>query len=239
MARTMASRVSRLMLKPNRLMIAAAPISDSGMVTSGISTVRSEPRNRKITTATMITASTRVLSTSSIDAWMKRATSKTMFAVMPGGMFSRTCGIRSLTPWTMVSGLPVGVGCRPMNTLGSPSMMPLVSKDVAPSSAVPISLRRIRVSPWVLTTIWRNCSTLVRSVLTLMLAETYWPLVWPGAAWKLLLRIASATSLAEMLRAAMRAGSSHRRMASFCPPRICASATPSTEANSGCTTREI
>ncbi|MCY1381101.1 hypothetical protein D9M69_689760 [compost metagenome] len=64
-----------------------------------------------------------------------------------------------------------------------------------------------------LITIWRNCSTLVRSVLMSMLAETYAPLVWPGAAWKLFLRIASATSLAEMLRAAMRTGSSHRRMA--------------------------
>ena len=40
---------------------------DSGMVTTGISTERNEPRNRKITTMTMPTASASVRSTSSIE----------------------------------------------------------------------------------------------------------------------------------------------------------------------------
>ena len=44
------------------------PISDSGMVTIGMSTERNEPRNSRITTTTMATASAMVLNTSSIEA---------------------------------------------------------------------------------------------------------------------------------------------------------------------------
>ena len=46
------------------------PISDSGMVTIGISVARRLPRNRKITTTTMIAASPSVFSTSAMDARM-------------------------------------------------------------------------------------------------------------------------------------------------------------------------
>ena len=56
-------------------MIEAAPISDSGIVTTGISTERSVPRKRKMTTTTMPIASARVRITSSIEAWMKRVES--------------------------------------------------------------------------------------------------------------------------------------------------------------------
>ena len=51
-------------------MIVPAPISDSGMVTTGMMTERNVPRNRKMTTTTMISASPSVYSTSSIDDWM-------------------------------------------------------------------------------------------------------------------------------------------------------------------------
>ena len=44
------------------------PISDSGMVTIGISTERNEPRNSRMTTTTIATASAMVLNTSSIEA---------------------------------------------------------------------------------------------------------------------------------------------------------------------------
>ena len=46
---TMASSVSRLSVKPNTCIRNTAPISESGMATSGISTERNEPRNRKMT----------------------------------------------------------------------------------------------------------------------------------------------------------------------------------------------
>ena len=45
-ASTIASRVSRLMVNPISSIRNNAPTSDNGMVTAGISTLRSEPRNR-------------------------------------------------------------------------------------------------------------------------------------------------------------------------------------------------
>ena len=49
-------------------MMIPAPISDSGIVTTGISTARRLPRNRKITPITMTTAAASVNLTSSIEA---------------------------------------------------------------------------------------------------------------------------------------------------------------------------
>ncbi|MNC57893.1 hypothetical protein D3C75_1075830 [compost metagenome] len=53
----------------------STPIIDSGMVITGISTERKAPRNRNTTTMTINTASTRVLTTSSIDAWINKVAS--------------------------------------------------------------------------------------------------------------------------------------------------------------------
>ena len=51
------------------------PISDSGMVTTGMIVERIEPRNMKITTMTMMPASSRVLPTSQIEALMNSVAS--------------------------------------------------------------------------------------------------------------------------------------------------------------------
>ena len=51
------------------------PMIESGIVTTGISTERIEPRNRKITMMTMPTASISVVCTSSIEDWMNRVES--------------------------------------------------------------------------------------------------------------------------------------------------------------------
>ena len=67
---TMASRVSRLMVKPKSCMRKTAPMSETGMATTGTSTERSEPRKRKITTTTMSRVSSRVCTTSSMAFWM-------------------------------------------------------------------------------------------------------------------------------------------------------------------------
>ena len=67
---TMARRVSRLMVKPAASIKNTAPTREMGMATTGISTERSEPRKRKITTTTMSSVSTRVCSTSSMASWM-------------------------------------------------------------------------------------------------------------------------------------------------------------------------
>ena len=56
------------MEKPTSSIRKAAPISDSGTATRGTIAARSEPSDRKITTSTMSTASTRVVNTSSIES---------------------------------------------------------------------------------------------------------------------------------------------------------------------------
>ena len=74
-ASTIASSVNRLIEKPQASIRAAVPISDSGMVTTGMMTARNVPRNRKITTMTITTASISVCFTSLMEALTKRATS--------------------------------------------------------------------------------------------------------------------------------------------------------------------
>ena len=74
-ASTIARSVSRLRLKPSASINVPAPMIESGMVTIGITTERIEPRNRKMTMMTISTASASVITTSSIDAWMKRVES--------------------------------------------------------------------------------------------------------------------------------------------------------------------
>ena len=66
----MARSVSRLMVKPAAIMRKTAPISEMGMATTGISTDRADPRNRKMTTITMRSVSLRVRSTSLIASSM-------------------------------------------------------------------------------------------------------------------------------------------------------------------------
>ena len=70
MASTMASRVIRLMEKPNICITITTPIRLRGMVIIGMMTARNEPRNRVITTSTMAAASAMVLITSWIDSLM-------------------------------------------------------------------------------------------------------------------------------------------------------------------------
>ena len=61
---TMASKVSRLMVKPNTCIKNTAPTSETGIATRGMRTVRMDPRNKKMTTITMRIVSVRVLVTS-------------------------------------------------------------------------------------------------------------------------------------------------------------------------------
>ena len=66
----MARSVSRLMVKPKVTIRNAAPISEMGIATTGMSTERSVPRKRKMTTTTMSSVSVSVLSTSLSASWM-------------------------------------------------------------------------------------------------------------------------------------------------------------------------
>ena len=58
------------MENPIAAIIAKVPTSDSGMVTSGTSTERGEPRNANTTSATIRSDSARVTTTSWIDPRM-------------------------------------------------------------------------------------------------------------------------------------------------------------------------
>ena len=67
---TMASRVSRLIVKPPAIMMNTAPTSEIGIATTGMITARTDPRNRKMTMITMSSVSLSVLSTSWIASRM-------------------------------------------------------------------------------------------------------------------------------------------------------------------------
>ena len=66
----MASRVRRLIVKPNDSISITAPIREIGMATTGMMTPRTEPRKRKITRMTMNNVSPRVFKTSLMASWM-------------------------------------------------------------------------------------------------------------------------------------------------------------------------
>ena len=68
MAKTIANSVSRLIEKPIEYIKNRAPTNDSGTVTAGIIELRSEPRNKKMTRITIMTASISVACTSLIAA---------------------------------------------------------------------------------------------------------------------------------------------------------------------------
>jgi hypothetical protein len=70
-ASTSASRVSVLMLKPRKYIIAKAPIRLTGMVTSGMIVARIERRKKKMIRTTSTIASPIVAFTLSIDSAMK------------------------------------------------------------------------------------------------------------------------------------------------------------------------
>ncbi|MCY1426543.1 hypothetical protein D9M71_423660 [compost metagenome] len=69
MASTRPNRVSRLMEKPSAYIPAKVPISETGIARIGISVARMFCRNRKTTSITRISASTKVWTTSSMDTF--------------------------------------------------------------------------------------------------------------------------------------------------------------------------
>ena len=72
-------------MNPNTCIKNTAPMSDTGMATRGTSTVRSDPRNKKMTTITMRTVSLSVCTTSWMALSMYLVESKATLACMPVG----------------------------------------------------------------------------------------------------------------------------------------------------------
>ena len=109
-ASTIASRVSRLIEKPQTYISATVPISDSGMVTRGISTLRADRRNRQTITTTITIDSASALSTPAMAASTKWATLNWSTIRTPGGATCRSSGRSACAARTMSSGFASGVG---------------------------------------------------------------------------------------------------------------------------------
>src|SRR5882724_12056578 len=77
--------VSELMEKPKSLMKANVPISDTGIVTAGITVARQSSKKKKITMMTMTTASSSVLTTSRTESPTTVVVSKATTYLIPGG----------------------------------------------------------------------------------------------------------------------------------------------------------
>ncbi len=112
----MARSVSRFSVKPNTCMRNTAPMSDTGIATTGTSTVRKLPRNRKITTMTMRIVSSSVCTTSSIALLMYLVASNATLACMPDGSSFWIFFTSSFTRPMTSSELAFGSTQTPMNT---------------------------------------------------------------------------------------------------------------------------
>src|SRR5262249_44615256 len=84
-ARVTPKRVSELMEKPNILMKAKVPISETGMVIAGMIVARQSRRKRKMTAITMRIASSSVEITSLTESPMTVVVSKATTYLIPGG----------------------------------------------------------------------------------------------------------------------------------------------------------
>ena len=97
-----------------------APTSEMGIATTGMSTDRIEPRNKKMTTMTMSSVPTSVLSTSVIASLMYSVESYGMPTFMPVGNCAWIPGIASRTRPITSSELAVGSTHTPMKVAVSP-----------------------------------------------------------------------------------------------------------------------
>ena len=120
-ASTMASRVNRFNVNPKINMMNRAPMSEIGIATTGISTERRVPRNKKMTTTTMPNVSMSVWTTSLIAFSMYLVESYGMPTFMPTGSWRSMSGMSLRTSRITSSELAVGSTQTPMNVARSPS----------------------------------------------------------------------------------------------------------------------
>jgi hypothetical protein len=96
-ASVMPNRVRVLMEKPSSFTKANVPMSDTGMVTAGMSVLRQSSRKTKMTRITSTMATARVKTTSEIDSLTASVVLKAMRYFIPGGKRSarRTSSARA------------------------------------------------------------------------------------------------------------------------------------------------
>jgi hypothetical protein len=146
-ASTIASNERRLIEYPIRNRKKHTPISDSGMVTIGISTERKEPRKSRMMKMTMTTASEMVRNTSRIDALIDSVASYIRVMVMPSGSEAWMAGSSSMTAEAVSSGFAAGVGKMAMKVPGRPLKLTTMSVLSAASSTSATSPSRTTSSP--------------------------------------------------------------------------------------------
>ncbi len=130
-------RLSRL--NPHSAMPPNVATSETGRVTLGITVAQSLRRNRKITSTTRATVSTRVNCTSAMAARMVIVRSVTTETFSPGGTCARRRGSRSRTASTTAMVLAPGWRWMSRMTAGAPLNQPASSASSGPSMARPIS----------------------------------------------------------------------------------------------------
>ena len=119
-ASTMPKSVSVLIEKPNSLMNANVPMSDTGIVIAGMIVLRQFCRNRNITRMTSTIASPSVFSTSMIDSRTTTTLSNASRHSSPGGKLRSRRAISAITPWNTSSALADGSSWMPMPDASRP-----------------------------------------------------------------------------------------------------------------------
>src|SRR5258706_6166639 len=119
--------VSELMEKPKILMKANVPISDTGIVTAGITVSRQSSRKKKITMMTMITASSSVVTTSRTESPTTVVVSKATTYLIPGGNDWDSSASFAFASLSTCSALAFESCCTPTPTAWCPLYIRFVS----------------------------------------------------------------------------------------------------------------
>ena len=166
-ASTMASSENVFRLYPISAMNARVPISDSGIVTTVTKAPRIEPRNRKMTTITRMTASRSASKTSTTDSLMKIELSKATARVTSVGSTARRPGSSRFTRPATVSAFAEGCLIIPTARPGLPSISTPVFVLSAPTTTSATSDRRTSASFLARSTMFLKPSRLTAEVLAI------------------------------------------------------------------------
>ena len=194
MASTRPSRVNTLIEKPATYITKKAPVSDTGIATTGINVVRQSRRKEKITRITSPKARKIVCCTSRIDRLMYFVVSKPIATSMSAGRSFLICGMRRWNSSAISILLAPGCGRTTTATIGTPSRFSTVRRLLAPSSAVPISRNRTIRPPSDFKIRFSNASGVLRRPMVRTGSSTSRPSIRPAGSSTLPRSMASRTS---------------------------------------------
>ena len=141
-ASTSARSVSVLTVKPNAYIKPNAPISDTGIVTMGMTVARNDRKKKKITNTTSTIASPIVWNTDLIERSMNTDVSYATMSRIPAGSVSFILSTSARTAFDSSSGLATCCLFTPMLSDGLPLKREIVRSSTGPTYAVPMSRSR-------------------------------------------------------------------------------------------------